>query len=139
MPLPIKFLVTPMQRRRLERQRRTDQDGSPIGRLNFPATAAGVVVQYAVRSQWPELQKYAPLDWLQVSNNDVVDLDVTINGQGGESFYVPAGTIVPILRPFEHIRIENLDSAVATTLGKVRIRVQRRALDADAVAAAEAT
>ncbi len=134
----IKFMLTPMQRRRLERQQRTDENGSPIGALNFPATAATVVVSYAVRTQWPNLQKYAPLDWLQVVNADVVDLLVTINGAGGDSFYVPAGTISPILRPFELFSVENLDAAVATTLGKVRIRVQRRALDADAVAREEA-
>lgn len=130
----LKFLMTPFARRKLERRRRTDLYGSPVKAFDLPVVAAGAYVEYAVRSQYPELQKYAPIDYIQVVNNDVVDLRVNLNGTGGDSFEVPAGTVVTQKdTAFDVYRITNLDAATDTTLTKVRVRLQKQAKDADSV------
>lgn len=133
----LKYLMTPQNRRRLERRRRSDQSGSPLYPLNLPVVLATEHLDVAVRNQWPAAQKYAPLNWMEVTNNDTVDLMVYIEGQGGDQLYSPASSVRYLSASFTVFRIENLDAAVDTTLGLVVIRCQRKPIDADEAARLE--
>jgi len=133
----LQYKLTPFQRRKLDRQNRTNKYGSPVYALNMAQLNAATVRDYAVRTTWPAAQKYAPLDWFELVNNDVVDLLLTIDGPGGDSYYIPASTTRTVKSAFGLFRIENLDAAVNSTLGLVRIRAQRRAIDADDAASLE--
>ena len=140
MPL-LQFTLTPFQRRKLDRQNRVNKYGSPVYALNVAALAATAVRDYAVATTWPAALKYSfnggGLDWLELVNNDTVDLLLTVNGSGGNSYYVPASTTRTIKDMFTLFRLENLDAAVTTTLGLVRIRAQKRPMDADDAASLE--
>ena len=133
----LQYRLTPFQRRKLDRLNRTNKYGSPVYALNLPQLNAATARDYAVNTTWPAAQKYAPLDWFELVNNDVIDLLLTVNGAGGNSYYVPASTTRTIKDAFELFRIENLDAAVNSTLGLIRIRAQRRAIDADDAASLE--
>lgn len=134
MPL-IRYMLTPQQRRRLERQQKVDQYGSPSYPLNLAALAAATRRDYAVGNLWPAALKYEHLDWIEVVNNDSVAILLYLNGTGGEQFYTPAGTTRLVQdKAFLNFSIENLDAATATTLGLIRIKAQRKPLDADKVA-----
>jgi len=140
MPL-LKYTLTPFQRRKLERQNRTNKYGSPVYALKVAALAAATARDYAIATTWPAALKYSinggGLDWLEIVNNDTVDLLLTVNGTGGNTYYIPASTTRTVKDPFTLFRLENLDAATATTLGLVRIRAQKRPIDADDAASLE--
>jgi len=134
MPI-IRYMLTPQQRRKLERQAKVDQYGGPPEHHNLAALAAATRIDFAVEQLWPRAMKYGHLNWIEVVNNDSVALMLYLNGTGGPQFYIPAGVSRPVNRmAFLNFSIENLDAATATTLGLVRIMAQRLPLDADEVA-----
>ncbi|GAI27636.1 unnamed protein product, partial [marine sediment metagenome] len=79
---------------------------------------------------FPESKKYEPLDFIELVNNDVVDVSLAINGQN--HFVCLAGTIRTIEgMPLHEIRITNNDAATATTTGKIILTLQRQPLTID--------
>jgi hypothetical protein len=134
MPLFGKLLSQP-QRLKLERLNRISKYGSPPYTINFPVTIAGAYVEYNIATTFPAAKKYEPLDTLEVVNSGGVALQVNINGSGGEQMHVPANSVRTVKdTPIWQLRVTNLDAAIATVLGLVRISLRRAPLDADTVA-----
>jgi len=113
------------------REQRTFQNGSPFYTYELPvlvaATWTGVL---NVIDLFPDAYKYRPLDYIEVTNNDAVDLILECDHR--ETFPVPAGTIRGrIDRPLHYFRIYNADPAVDTVLGQVYVILQRRPTSID--------
>ena len=113
----------------LVRQERIKRQGSPYYTWVVPVTATTATSVISVESQFREARKYEPLDWIEISNNDVQDLTLTING--GDRFPVPAGTIRTISnKALWHIAITN-DGGANTVLNKIIVTLQKQALTID--------
>lgn len=123
------------QRIALNRLKRIDREGSPIYPFSVPQIAASSYLERCIATQFPDAKKYEPLNWTEVINNDSVDIDLYLNGVGGDYFHIPAGTCRPISRTAVwHYRIANCDAVTASTAGKIKISFQRLPLDADEAA-----
>lgn len=113
------------------REKRVRSEGSPAYTWTPGVIAATASSSIFVDTQFPDSRKYAPLDWLEIVNNDVVDLTLTINGD--ESWPIPAGVIRTRSGGIglHHITITNNDAAAASTAGKIVITMQKEAMTAD--------
>ena len=115
------------------RQRRIKEDGSPPYRYALGVVVAAASVDFDVGQQFPDSRKYAPLDWIEIYNNDVVDITITING----TIQLPiAGGAVRKVdnQALWHILITNNDALVATTANQIILTLQREAMNADKAA-----
>jgi len=105
-----------------------EQRGSPYCTIELPVLAAAAIKAYHIEAS-AELAawlKYAPLDYVQITNHDDVDLKLTLDQ--GEWFLIPSGAIETFKnKPWRRLDIENLDAAASTTLGKVIIVVKKMA------------
>lgn len=121
------FDVANISRRRdiyTVRQERIKRDGSPYYTWQVPVTAASATSVIHVPTQFPLSRKYEPLDWLEISNNDTMDLTLAINN--GDTFPIPAGTIRTIDgKSLWHVAVTN-DGAANTTLGKIIVTMRRQ-------------
>jgi len=117
-----------------ERMRRIRREGSPLYRWIPGIIAATASAAIYLNTQFPDSKKYAPLDWLEIINNDLVDLDLTINGM--EIRTIPAGVIRKVDDDIglQHIAITNRDAALASVAGKIILSFQRKAMTADGAA-----
>jgi len=114
----------------LVRQARIKREGSPYYTYTVGVIAASDSVVLIPRTYFPESKKYEPLDFIEIVNNDVVDLSLAINGQ--DHFVCLAGTIRTIeAMPLHEIRIINNDAATATVAGKTILTLQRQPLTID--------
>ena len=115
---------------RLERIKR---DGSEYFQFDVPALAAAAIGQYEVSTQFPRARKYMPLDYIEVTNNDTVNLTLFLNG--GITLPVPAGS-VRIARKYQvwQFGIRNDDAAAAITVGLVDVVLRRMPRTMDDVA-----
>jgi len=96
----------------------------------MPATAAAGIATIEIAHQFPMAKKYEPLDWLEVCNNDAVDLTLIINGN--TMLPVPSGTIRTVDNyALWQIGIRNDDAAVATTLNAVIVSLRRQPMTID--------
>ena len=112
------------------RQERIKREGSPYYTWLVPVTAAGITAVINVDQQFPLSRKYSPLDWLEIANNDAVDLTLVINNT--DSFSIPAGTIRTIDNAaMRYLAITNNDAAVATVLNKIVVTLQKQPLTID--------
>jgi len=112
------------------RQERIKREGSPYYTWKVPVTAASATSVMNPESQFPEARKYFPLDWLEIANNDAVDLTLVINS--AESIPVPAGTIRTIDNlAVRFMAVTNDDPAAPSTLGKIIVTLQRQPLTID--------
>jgi len=112
------------------RQERIKREGSPHYTYSVGVIAATASAILIPRDYFPESKKYEPLDFVELVNNDVVDLSLAINGQ--DHFVCLAGTIRTIeWMPLHEIRITNNDASVATTSGKTILTLQRQPLTID--------
>ena len=105
------------------------KEESPLYTWNVGAIAAAGSVSIDPSRTFPASRKYAPLNSIVVINNDVVDIQLTINGK--EVLYIPAGAIQPVAGDLgiTHLTITNLDAGTAVTAGKVYANLQRSAAD----------
>jgi len=127
-----KNIIPVYQRIALNRLKRIDEVGSPVYPFNVPVIAAATYIEQDIASQFPAARKYQPLDWTEIINNDTVDLNLYLNGTGGDYYHIPAGTTRIINRTAVwQYRLTNCDAVTDTTLGKVKISFQRLSLDAD--------
>ena len=112
------------------RQERIKREGSPYYPWNVPVTAAGASSVIYVPDQFPDSRKYQPLDWIEIVNNEAaLNLYLTINNS--EGFSVPAKTIRTIDNlALWHIAVRN-DGGANTTLGNIRVTMQKQALTID--------
>lgn len=124
--------IRPRRGLTIDRLERVKREGSPTYTWNMPATAAAAVAVIYVDTQFPASRKYAPLDYIEIVNNEAAnDLTITINGN--ETRPIPAGTIRTIHGSgvaLKHIAITN-DGAAITTLGKIVVTLQKEPLTID--------
>lgn len=119
----------------LTRLDRIRKEGSPFYTWQMPVTAATLTSQIDVNTQFPLSRKYAPLDFLEIVNNDVVNLTLLINGAGGDALSVPAGTIRKVIKKaISWVGVRNDDAATATTLNLITVSLRREPLTVDDVA-----
>jgi hypothetical protein len=114
----------------LAREQRIKQQGSPDYNWTPALIAASALIDIEVARQFPDAKKYEPLDTLELTNNDVVDITLTVNGN--ETYYLPAGVIKKRKdKPVWFIRLTNNSAAVATTAGKIVCLLSRSAMSED--------
>tara|TARA_Y100000310_G_scaffold195710_1_gene195740 strand:- start:240 stop:665 length:426 start_codon:yes stop_codon:yes gene_type:complete len=107
------------------RQERIKKEGSEYFTWPVPATAAAARSSINVSQQFPRSRKYAPLDWLEIVNNDVVNLTLTINGS--ETLPVPAGTIrVVDNKALHELGVTNNDAATTSVLNDIIVSLRRQ-------------
>lgn len=110
----------------IDRSARIKREGSrPFVWTPGIIAAAGVEV-INVRQQFPASRKYEPLDSLEVVNNETAN-DITLVINGGDSRYIPAGTIRMIHGrgvALWHLAITN-NGAGNTTAGNIVATLQK--------------
>tara|TARA_Y100000310_G_scaffold343565_1_gene451832 strand:- start:1465 stop:1881 length:417 start_codon:yes stop_codon:yes gene_type:complete len=118
------------------RVERIKREGSPNYLYILPATLINVTVTIHVPTQFPLSRKYAPLDWMEIVNNEGANpILVTINNQ--DSWYCGIGTIRTISGEgvaIWQLAIQNIGT-VTTTLGRVRLTLKKQSLTIDKWAA----
>ena len=115
------------------REERTFKDGSPFYTHELPILAFGNWTGVLnVNDLFPDAQKYAPLDYIEVTNNGAVALMLEIDYKIDGQFPVPAGTIRGrVDKPFRSFRLYNQDAAADTVAGLVHITIQRQPTSID--------
>jgi len=111
------------------RQERIKREGSPYYTWQVPVTAPAAVSVIYANTQFPDSRKYAPLDWIEIVNNDVQNLTLTINN--GDAFSVPAGTI----RTIDNIALHQIavtnNGGANTILNSITVTIQKQPLTMD--------
>jgi hypothetical protein len=113
------------------RQERILREGSEFFTIKLPAINAGDFAIYDIdtSSELAAARKYKPLDYIEITNNDTVDVRVMLNFQ--DEFVVPKSVIKTISeRPIYSIKILNI-GASATTVDKIVLTLQKMALTTD--------
>jgi len=106
------------------RQDKIKRDGSEYFTWQVPSTAAAATSQIEIKNQFPRAGKYMPLDYMEIANNDTVNLTLTING--AETLPVPAGTIRKVEnKALWQIAVTNNDAAAASTLNLITVSLRR--------------
>jgi hypothetical protein len=117
------------------RLERIKKEGSPYYTWPVPVTAPAAISAIDLNTYFPLSRKYAPLDWLEIVNNDVVDLTLILNGQGGEYLNVPAATTRPVIgKALWKIAVRNDDAAADSVLNQIMVTVRRQPKTIDMVA-----
>jgi hypothetical protein len=113
---------------------RKQESGSPVYTWNVGAIPASGSVSIDPNVSFPRSRAYAPLDSIVVINNDVVDVQLTINGK--ETFYIPAGAIQPVSGELglTHLTLTNLDAGTPVSAGKIYANLQKSPKDIDDLA-----
>ncbi len=126
-------LAAPLVVRKLQQEKYPE--GSPPYEYEPSALAAGASEIITPDTRFPNSRTYGVLDTCVVINNDVVDLDITING-AKENYYCPAGTVTPISGDLgiRQLKVTNLDGATAITAGSVVLRLRKAPKNIDDVA-----
>ena len=112
------------------RAERIKREGSP-----YYTYVPGIIVAtewdvLCPSTQFPISKKYEPLDWLEIVNNDAVDISIAINGH--DSFLVLAKTIRTIDGlPLWQVDITNNSAVTDSVAGKIVLSLQRQPLTID--------
>ena len=113
------------------RQQRILQNGSEYFTIKPVSITAGDFAFYDIDSS-PELsvaRKYKPLDFVEITNNDIIDIEVCLNSQ--DTFLVPKGVIKTISeRPIYTIKVKNIGSSNSTQ-DKIVLTLQRMPITND--------
>jgi hypothetical protein len=113
------------------RQQRVLQYGSEYFTIKLPSISAGNFTIYDIdnSSELSAARKYKPLDYIQITNNDAVDIEVSLDFQ--DTFLIPKGVIKTISeRSFYSFKIKNIGSG-ATTADKIVLTLQRMPITTD--------
>lgn len=115
----------------LVRQQRVLQYGSEYFTIKPAAISAGDFTIYDIDNslELEKARKYKPLDFVEITNNDAVDIQVQLNF--ADKFLVPKGVIKTISgRSFYSLKVKNIGSA-ASTEGKIVLTLQRMPITTD--------
>ena len=115
-----------------DRIARIKREGSPIYNWVPGIIAPGAQEVIEVGAQFPACRKYAPLDSIEIVNNEATN-DILVIINGGDQRYSPAGTIRHIHGrgvALWHIAIQN-NGAANTTAGLIRVALQKEAFTID--------
>ena len=113
------------------RQQRVLREGSQYFSISLGVITAGDFVIYDIdnSTELKEARKYKPLDFLEVINNDAVDIQVTLDFQ--DTFLIPKGTIKTISeRSFYILKIKNIGTGDSTA-AKIVLTLQRMPITTD--------
>jgi len=113
------------------REQRILQYGSEFFTLKPASIPAGDFTVYDIdtSTELRDAVKYKPLDFIEITNNDAVDIEVQLNFQ--DTFLVPKGVIKTISeKPFLAIKIKNIGVS-ATSTDKIVLTVQRMPITVD--------
>lgn len=113
------------------RQQRVLQNGSEYFTIKLGAITAGDFVVYDIdnSSELSAARKYKPLDFVQVTNNDAVDVEISLDFQ--DTFLVPKGVIKTISeKSWYALKIKNIGSA-SSTADKIVLTLQRMPITTD--------
>jgi hypothetical protein len=114
----------------VSRQDRIKREGSEYFIWLVPATAAAAISQINVGQDYPRAKKWEPLDFIEVCNNDVVNISLIINND--IVLPVPNGTIRTVKnQAMWQIGIRNDDAAVASTLNSIVVNLRRLPITVD--------
>lgn len=103
---------------------RIKSDGSPYFTWQVPVTAPSGISSIEISTQFPRSKKYEPLDFIEVMNNDTVDITLIINNN--EYLPIPAAGSRPVIgKKLWQIGIRNDDAAANTTLNKITVSLRR--------------
>ena len=109
---------------------RARREGSPLYTYIPAVITAGATDRRELANDFPAARAYQPLNSIEITNNDVVNLTLTINGN--ERIPVPPGVVKAIRRPaIWTFGIRNDDAAIASIAGAIAINVMREAMTAD--------
>lgn len=120
------------------RQKQIEQRGSPSYTVYPGVISAGDVKYYDLEEESGDarlkgVSNYLPLDFIHVINNDVVDIEVTINGT--KQFYYPSGLAQSITDIKIHsVAIKNMDIITEATANKISVAMRRKPVDTDSMA-----
>ena len=115
-----------------KRALRVRKEGSPYYRWSPGIIVAATDAYIWLNTQFPDSQKYAPLDWYEIVNNSGENLTITLNGN--QQHAVPANSIrKDDLTAVSSFNIHN-DSATDTVAGEVIVTFARQPLTADKAA-----
>lgn len=107
----------------LIRQERIRREGSPYFNYALPVTAAAARREVVIETAFPEAKKYEPLNFLEVTNNGTIDLELNLKG---DTFLIPAGVIKSFARKaIWQFTITNADAANPTVAGAVRVALRK--------------
>tara|TARA_Y100000310_G_scaffold310316_1_gene355401 strand:+ start:4395 stop:4790 length:396 start_codon:yes stop_codon:yes gene_type:complete len=107
------------------RQQRIRKEGSQYFTWQVPAMAPSAEEFIQVNESFPAAKKYAPLDWLEIVNNeDAINVTLQVNGQ--DSFSCPAGTIRTLTdTALWQLVVTNTHAGDTTTLNLITITLRR--------------
>ncbi len=110
-------------------QKTAEKYGSRDYVWTVPATVAGATFYIWVDTQFPDSMNYAPLDYLEIVNNDTVNVTVILNG--GDVVSCPAGVIRKKADGvgIRSVAVRNDDAAIASTLGLIVCTLKKRRKD----------
>jgi len=106
--------------------------GSPYYQIKPGVITAGAFSDYTYdsSSELVDAKKYAPLDYIEITNNDVVEIEIQINQK--DKFYVAPSSIKRISNhPIHHIRVRNLHASTSTTADKIVLLLQKEPYTTD--------
>lgn len=108
------------------REERILRSGSEPFIYSLAALAAGVSkeIDPSNDSSYPAAAKYMPLDFAEITNDDIVPVFLIINQT--DKFYCPASTIKAIKdKPIWRVGVQNAHATTATTVDKIKLVLQR--------------
>lgn len=109
------------------------REGSPYYPYACGVIAAAAQEAFNVHQQFPQSEKYKPLDELELVNNSPTEITLLVNG-GVETYVIPAGGVRMISRkPVHFIQVQNTGAA-PTVAGDVTLNLRRMPLSIDEVA-----
>ena len=116
------------------REQRILKAGSPMYSLALDALAPGATKVFDLQSRSESAlfgaDKYLPLDFVEITNDDTVAVYLIINQV--DKFYVPASTIKAIEdKHIWNVAVQNLDATTATGANKIRLLLQRKPVTVD--------
>lgn len=115
----------------LVRQERVLRNGSEYFTIKPAAISAAEFVIYDIdtSSELEAARKYKPLDFLEITNNDDVDIEIQLNF--ADRFLVPKGCIKTIKnKAYYSLKVTN-KGTVSTTQDKVVLTLQRMPITTD--------
>jgi hypothetical protein len=104
--------------------------GSPVRRYAMPIIGAGATSEVVnVVDKFPELRTWEPFDSLTVQNNSAQNIEIYLNGDTNDVYFVPAYMIQPIMRRwYRSLSIKN-DGGAATVAGDIQLEFRRLSPD----------
>jgi len=109
---------------RITRLETIKKEGSEYFSWAVPATIAGAISNIEIATQFPRARKYQPLDFIEVMNNDAVNITLIINND--EFLPIPALAIRPVAgHKLWQIGIRNDDALAPSIAGMIIVSLRR--------------